>query len=264
MRLTFLGTGTSHGIPVIGCDCAVCHSADPRNQRLRPSVFVETDGLNLLIDATPDFRQQALRSGIRRVDAVLVTHSHADHVLGLDDLRVFTGKDGRKMPLYGSPSSLADVQRVFQYACTEKPAWAGLPSFELHPVEPHTEFQIAGFTCRALPLPHGRMTVYGFVLNREVAYLTDCNAVPPEVVEALRGIPLLVLDALRHRPHPTHLTIDAALAVVAQIRPKRALFTHLCHEVDHAPVEAPFPPEVRLAYDQLRIEVTNGECRTLA
>ena len=264
MRLTFLGTGTSHGIPMIGCECAVCRSADPRNQRLRPSVLVEKDRHAVLIDATPDFRTQALRAGLRQVDAVLVTHSHADHVLGLDDLRVFTGKDGRKMPLYGSASSLADIQRVFPYACTDKPAWPGLPSFEFHPVEPDTEFQVAGLTCRALPLPHGRMTVYGFVLDRAVAYLTDCNAVPPETVGFLNQIPLLVLDALRQRPHPTHLTIADALAVIASISPQQALLTHLCHEIDHATVEAQLPPGVRLAHDQLRLEVTNGECRTLA
>ncbi len=264
MRLTFLGTGTSHGIPMIGCACAVCRSDNPRNRRLRPSVFIEEGELNVLVDATPDFRMQALRADIGRVDAVLLTHSHADHVLGLDDLRVFTERQGRKMPLYGSASSLADIQRVFPYACTERPAWPSLPSFELRPIEPNVEFQISGFKCRAVPLPHGRMTVFGFVLNGAVAYLTDCNAVSPEVIDSIQGIPVLVLDALRHRPHPTHLTVAGAVKIAAQIQPGLTLLTHLCHEVDHAAVETELPADVRLAYDQMQIEVTNGESRKLA
>ena len=264
MRLTFLGTGTSHGIPMIGCGCPVCRSDDPRNRRLRPSVFVENGESNVLVDATPDFRMQALRAGITRVDAVLLTHSHADHVLGLDDLRVFTEREARKMPLYGSLSSLTDIQRVFPYACTEKPAWPGLPSFELRPIEANREFQVSGFKCRAVPLPHGRMTVFGFVLDDAVAYLTDCNAVSQEVVDSIRGIPVLVLDALRQRPHPTHLTIADAVKIAGQINPGLTLLTHLCHEVDHAFVEADLPANVRLAYDQMQIEVTNGEWRKLA
>src|ERR1041384_8047661 len=171
MRITFLGTGTSHGVPRLGCDCAVCRSDDPRNKRLRPSVFVESDSVNLLIDATPDFRTQALRAGVRRVDAVLLTHTHADHNFGLDDLRAFIEQQGCKMPLYGSHKSLADIQRVFPYACTETPAWPGLPSFELHAIEPSQQFQIAGKCIRSLPVPHGRMTVYGFVVDAAFAYV---------------------------------------------------------------------------------------------
>jgi phosphoribosyl 1,2-cyclic phosphate phosphodiesterase len=260
MRVTFLGTGTSHGIPMIGCDCAVCRSSDPRNQRLRPSIFVEHDHLSVLVDATPDFRMQALRARIGRMDAVLLTHSHADHILGLDDLRAFTGKNDGKMPLYGSAKSLADVGRIFPYACTEKPAWPGLPSFELHPVEPNVEFQISNFKCRAVPLLHRRMTVYGFVVNNTVAYLTDCSTVPEDVIESIRGVPVLVLDALRHRPHPAHLTIEAALEIATRVGPGLTWLTHLCHEVDHETTEAGLPQNVRLAYDQLQIEVNNDEC----
>jgi phosphoribosyl 1,2-cyclic phosphate phosphodiesterase len=259
MRVTFLGTATSHGIPMIGCDCAVCRSPDPRNHRLRPSLFVQAGHAHLLVDATPDFRTQALRADIRRVDAVLVTHAHADHVLGLDDLRAFTEREARKMPIYGSAESLADIQRVFPYACGEKPRWPGLPSFELHGVGAGETFEIAGQTIRSLPVPHGRMTVFGYLFGRDVAYLTDCNAVPAGVVEQLRGVTLLILDALRHRPHPTHLTVAQAVEVAQAVAPRVTLLTHMCHELDHETTERALPDGVRLAYDGLVTEVRNDE-----
>jgi len=263
MRVTFLGTGTSHGIPMIGCDCAVCRSTDPRNHRLRPSIFIENGTANVLVDATPDFRTQALRANIRRVDAVLVTHTHADHVTGLDDLRAFTEREGRKMPVYGSAKSLADIQRMFPYACTEKPAWPGLPSFQLHPIEVDQPFTILGSTFMALPVPHGYMTVYGFRVEHALAYVTDCNAVSDEVVKAVRGVTVLVLDALRHRSHPTHLTVAEAVLVAGQVGAQLTLLTHMCHEVDHGPTEAELPPQVRLAYDGLQIEIENGRWRKI-
>ncbi|HUK81069.1 MAG TPA: MBL fold metallo-hydrolase [Verrucomicrobiae bacterium] len=264
MRITFLGTGTSHGIPMLGCDCAVCRSNDPRNNRLRPSVFVETGVLNLLIDATPDFRTQALRAGIRHIDAVLLTHTHADHYFGLDDLRAFIERQGHKMPLYGSAKSLADVQRVFPYACTETPAWPGLPSFSVHPIVPHERFEIADVKIRALPVPHGQMTVFGFMLNDAFAYVTDCNAVPADVVECIKGVPVLALDALRSRPHPTHLTIEQAVAAAGRIGAKRTFLTHLCHEADHEATQKSLPPGVQVAYDGLMVEVNNAEVVCLA
>jgi phosphoribosyl 1,2-cyclic phosphate phosphodiesterase len=259
MRVTFLGTGTSHGIPMIGCSCAVCNSTDPRNLRLRPSILVETPQLKLLVDATPDFRQQALRHNIHHLDAVLLTHTHADHIFGLDDLRAFTERDSRKMPIYASAESLARIQQIFPYACEEKPRWPGLPSFELHAIASHKEFEVAGLTLRALPVPHGRMTVFGFLIGRELAYLTDCNEISPEVVKAVQGVTVFVVDALRHRPHPTHLTVAQALEVAGRVRAKLTFLTHMCHDVDHAATEATLPAGVRLAYDGLVIEVNNGE-----
>jgi phosphoribosyl 1,2-cyclic phosphate phosphodiesterase len=264
MRVTFLGTGTSHGIPMIGCDCAVCRSGNPHNHRLRPSIYIENGGQRLLVDAAPDFRAQALRANIRRVDAVLITHTHADHVLGLDDLRVFCQRSGRKLPIHGSPHSLETIQRMFSYACTETPAWPGLPSFELHPLQPDQQREVAGTSVRVLPLLHGRMEVYGFLFGRDLAYVTDCNVVSADVIEAIRGVTVLVLDALRHRPHPTHLTIDQALEVAGQVGAKLTLFTHLCHEVEHEAVEKELPPQVRVAYDEMQIEVADGEVRPLA
>jgi phosphoribosyl 1,2-cyclic phosphate phosphodiesterase len=259
MRVTFLGTGTSHGIPQIGCECAVCRSDNPRNKRLRPSIYVENTGHGLLVDATPDFRTQALRANLRRVDAVLMTHTHADHVFGLDDLRAFSERAGRKMPVYGSPHSVETIRCLFPYACTETPAWPGLPRFELHALEPHQDFEVSGVKLRALPLQHGKMTVYGFLFGRDLAYVTDCNIVPAEVVAAIRGVTVLVLDALRHRPHPSHLTIEEARALAEQVGAKLTLFTHLCHEAEHEAVERELPPQVRVAYDGMRIETENGK-----
>jgi phosphoribosyl 1,2-cyclic phosphate phosphodiesterase len=264
MRVTFLGTGTSHGIPMIGCDCAVCRSDNPRNHRLRPSIYIENDGQCLLVDAAPDFRTQALRANIRQVDAVLMTHTHADHVLGLDDLRVFCQRTGRKMPIHGSPHSIETIQRMFSYACTETPSYPGLPSFELHTLQPDQQKDIAGATVRVLPLQHGRMTVYGFLFGRDLAYVTDCNIISTEVIDAIKGVTVLVLDALRRRPHPTHLTIDQAREVAGQVGAKLTLFTHLCHEVEHEEVEKELPLQVRVAYDGMQIDVANGEVRHLA
>jgi phosphoribosyl 1,2-cyclic phosphate phosphodiesterase len=263
MRVTFLGTGTSHGVPMIGCACAVCRSDNPRNQRLRPSVLVETGATRVLVDATPDFRAQALRAGLRALDAVLLTHTHADHFFGLDDLRAFTERTGQPMPIYGSAESLADVRRVFPYACTEKPAWTSLPHFTLREVEPDSTFQIGELEVRSVELPHGRTTVLGFVFGRDFAYLTDCNAVAPAVVRAIHGVTALALDGLRHRPHPTHLTIADAVAVARQANAKRTWLTHMSHDVEHDAVERELPPGVNLAYDGLQIEVNDGECRPL-
>jgi len=264
MRVTFLGTGTSQGIPQIGCDCAVCRSDNPRNKRLRPSVYLEDDSYHLLVDATPDFRTQALRANLRRVDAVLMTHTHADHVLGLDELRVYCNRTGKKMPVYGSAHSVETIQRLFPYACTETPEWPGLPRFELHTVQANQPFEVSGVTVRPLSLHHGRMVVFGFLFGQDFAYVTDCKVVPAEVIETIRGVPLLVLDALRYREHPAHLTIEEACGVAQQAGAKLTLFTHLCHEVDHEAVEKGLPPGVRVAYDEMRIEGVNGEVRQIA
>jgi phosphoribosyl 1,2-cyclic phosphate phosphodiesterase len=263
MRVTFLGTGTSHGIPMIGCDCAVCRSNDPRNKRLRPSILVEDSQTIVLVDATPDLRTQALRASLRRLDAVLLTHTHADHILGLDDLRAFTERQVTRMPIYGSTETIGRIAEIFPYACTEKPSWPGLPQFELRAVEAGREFEIGNLKFRPLPVPHGSMTVFGFAIADAAAYVTDCNTVPPQVIEQLRGVPVLVLDALRHRPHPTHLTIDEALRAIEQIRPKLALLTHMSHDVDHRATEKTLPPNVRLAYDGMQIEIHDGEWKHL-
>jgi phosphoribosyl 1,2-cyclic phosphate phosphodiesterase len=222
-------------------------------------VFVENDRQHVLIDAAPDFRTQALRENIRGVEAVLMTHAHADHMLGLDDLRVFTQEEGQKMPVYGSPETLADIRRMFPYACTERPAWHGLPSLSLRTIEAYREIAVCGMTVRPLPVNHGRMTVFGFLLGREVAYITDCNTIPDAVIEAVKGVTVLIIDGLRHKPHLAHLTVAEALAVAGRVAPRLTLLTHICHDLDHATTEAALPPGARLAYDGMQLEVASGE-----
>ncbi|MCG3150093.1 MAG: Phosphoribosyl 1,2-cyclic phosphate phosphodiesterase [Verrucomicrobiae bacterium] len=264
MRVTFLGTGTSHGIPVIGCECAVCCSPDPRNRRLRPAVWVETAGTSLLIDVPPDFRQQALRERIAKVDAVLLTHSHADHFLGLDDLRVFTCKQGQKMPIYGSAQTVADVQRVFFYAMHERPTYPTLPNFGVNVLEPDQAYVIGDLPVRTVELPHGRSRVLGFVFGRAFAYLTDCHAVPPPIIESLQGVRVLALDALRVRSHPAHLTLAQAREIAEQVGAELTFFTHMNHETDHATAEAAMPAQIRLAYDGLQLEINETTVTKLA
>ena len=249
-RVTMLGTGTSFGVPSVACDCAVCTSPDPRNQRDRASVYFEVDGVALLVDTATEFRRQALRHRLRRVDAVLYTHAHADHVGGLDDLRRFC--DAGPLACYGSVSTQAAILKRFDYAF-QPPAWAGsAPHLEFHPV--FGAFRAAGVEVVPVPLRHGGMEVLAFRVG-SVAYATDCNEIPPASRDLLRGLDLLILDALRFTPHPTHFTLAESLEVIADLRPRRALLTHISHEIDHATVAASLPAGVELAYDGLQVEV---------
>jgi phosphoribosyl 1,2-cyclic phosphate phosphodiesterase len=250
MRITMLGTGTSFGVPAVGCECGVCRSPDPRNQRHRASVYLETDGVALLVDTATELRLQALRSGLRRVDAVLYTHAHADHIGGLDDLRRFS--DPGPLPCYGDLATRAGLVKRFDYAF-QPPAWPGsAPYLEFHPV--FGPFRAAGVEVIPVALRHGRLPVLGFRIG-SVAYATDCNAIADSSGALLRGLDLLILDALRFTPHPTHFTLPEALAVVADLRPRRTLLTHISHEIDHAAVSATLPPGVELAYDGMVVEV---------
>jgi len=257
MRLRFLGSGTSVGVPMIGCECAVCTSADSRNKRFRPCVLVETGDHCVVVDTPPDFRSQCLANRIRDLDAVLITHTHADHVLGLDDVRRFCVRRGGPLPLYAARDHLETLSRIFPHAfdpALRKPGW---PQLDGIPLEHGRPVQLGSTRVTPLGLPHGCVTVTAFVFENgtsSLAYLTDCKPVPPPVIERLRHIPLLVLDALRHHPHSSHLTVNEALDVVRQVQPKRALFTHIGHELDHATTESQLPPHVRLAYDGLIVE----------
>lgn len=255
--ITFLGTGTSVGVPVIGCDCAVCASADPRDKRLRTAAYIQTPEAAFVIDTPPDFRQQCLREDIRRLDAVLYTHSHSDHILGFDDLRRFCELEDRGMPVYAAPTTMSALRRVFSYAFEAKEVFKTYVRPE--PAEFHGPFHLGATHIHPVVLPHGRMLCNGFVFSRGgrklLAYYTDCHEVPPEAEEAARGAEVLVLDALRYQFHSTHLTIEAAIETARRVGARRTYFIHMCHEVGHAETEALLPPGIALAHDRLRIEL---------
>jgi len=254
IRITVLGSGTSSGVPTIGCNCATCASADPRDNRMRPSVLVQYGGKNVLIDTTPDFRAQALRARIVRVDAILFTHSHADHILGLDDVRPLNYHQKMSIPAYGTSATLDVIRRVFRYAFDSEPTLSSVPRVDLHAITPEP-FELFGMQVIPVPLLHGDGASLGFRFG-DAAYLTDHNVIPEESKLKLRNLDVLFLDALRHRPHPTHSTVAQSLQSVEELQPRRAFFTHICHDLPHALTEAALPPHVRLAYDGLEIEVS--------
>ncbi|MBI1739936.1 MAG: MBL fold metallo-hydrolase [Acidobacteriales bacterium] len=250
--LTVLGSGTSMGVPTIGCDCAVCHSSDPRDRRTRPSVMITYNGHHVLIDTTPDFREQALREKITRVDAVLYTHTHADHILGIDDLRPlsFAHKPGR-LPLYATPHAADFLRDMFRYIFEADYKFGGLPQVELKSIE--GPIDLFGARFEPVTIIHGETPILGFRFG-STAYLTDHSAVPPESLDRLRDLDILFLDALRYKPHPTHSTVDQSLRIVEQVKPKRAFFTHICHDLPHEATNATLPPNVRLAFDGMKLE----------
>ena len=254
MHITFLGTGTSAGVPVIACDCATCRSADPRDKRWRPSLaLVFDDGTSVLVDASPDLRAQALRFRLDRVDAILLTHAHADHVLGLDDVRIYNFRQGGAVPCYGAARALARVRRMFDYVFDPAtPRGGGLPQLALQEVL--GPFSLGGATIIPVPLMHGTLPVLGFRIGA-FAYLTDCNAIPDASWPLLEGLDTLVLDALRHKAHRTHFTVEQAVGVAGRIGARRTLFTHMTHDLPHAATCAELPPGISLAYDGLKLEI---------
>jgi phosphoribosyl 1,2-cyclic phosphate phosphodiesterase len=255
-RLVVLGSGTSTGVPVLGCDCRVCLSPDPLNQRTRPSVLLQLPGGNLLVDTTPEMRLQLLRERVGQVHAIAFTHAHADHLFGLDDARLFPRWIGGPVPVYCESDVEQTIRRVFSYAFDDHAArmpHGGVPSLEFRTIEPFAPFEALGVEILPIRLHHGRFRVLGFRVG-DLAYCTDVSAIPDESLERLRGLDVLVLDALRHEPHPTHLCLNEALQIIARLRPRRAYLTHLSHGLDHATTEAALPPGVRLAYDGLSLE----------
>jgi len=251
-QLTVLGSGTSMGVPTIGCDCRVCLSTDPRDKRTRPSVLVEYEGHAVLIDTTPDFREQAIREHITRLDAVLYTHAHADHILGLDDLRPLSfHRNNGKIPLYAHQDTGRMIRNVFRYIFDSEYKYGGLAQVELHRIE--GPLHLFGAVFEPITVVHGDAEIYGFRFG-SAAYLTDFSTIPEASLARLEALDLLFLDALRHRPHPTHSTVENSLCIVERLRPKRAFFTHICHELAHEETNASLPPQVRLAHDGLKLE----------
>jgi phosphoribosyl 1,2-cyclic phosphate phosphodiesterase len=249
--LTVLGSGTSMGVPTIGCDCAVCHSSDPHDRRTRPSVMIEYGGHIVLIDTTPDFREQAIREQITRVDAVIYTHTHADHILGIDDLRPLSFHRPNKIPLYARAEAAEFLRDMFRYIFEPNYKFGGIAELELINVD--GPFELFGACIQPVPIIHGETEIYGYRIG-SAAYLTDFNDIPERSLAQLQGLDILFLDALRHKPHPTHSTVENSLRIVQQLSPKRAFFTHICHDLPHAATNASLPENVRLSHDGMKLE----------
>lgn len=252
LRITILGSGTSSGVPVIGCDCAVCASPAPENKRLRAGLKIEFDDRVVLVDTPTDLRQQALRFGMPRLDAILFTHAHADHVFGLDDVRIFNFRQRQSIPCYGSRRTLAGLRRTFSYVFEPGQEGGGKPRLEL--VEAGDEIDLFGRSFAPVPVMHGDLPVDGYRVG-DFAYVTDCNLIPEASFALLRGLEVLVLGALRYSAHPTHFSIAQAVEVAERIGARRTFFTHLAHEVDHHAPRLELPPGVAFGYDGLVVEL---------
>ncbi|MGB2589872.1 MAG: MBL fold metallo-hydrolase, partial [Candidatus Acidiferrum sp.] len=262
LKITVLGSGTSMGVPTLSCHCRVCSSADPHDNRLRPSLLLSRNGQFAVIDTTPDFRQQALRAGVDRLDAVLLTHGHADHIMGFDDIRPYNIRQQSALPVYSNEETFRTIRRAFAYIFDGKPKVSSIPSVTLHEVK--APFELLGITFTTIPLLHGDMEVLGFRFGR-AAYLTDFSTIPDSSLALLHDLDELIIDALRDIPHPMHQTVDQALALIKQLQPKRAWFTHIAHDLPHAETNERLRhlgyPNVQLAYDGLEIEVAVDEPR---
>jgi phosphoribosyl 1,2-cyclic phosphate phosphodiesterase len=264
LRVTLLGTGTSSGVPAIGCDCAVCRSTDPRDRRMRPSILIDlgngADGSRVagavrfvLVDTSTDLRAQALANDVRRVDAILFTHAHADHVFGIDEVRRYNAMQRASIPIMAAPDTLAEIRDTFAYIFKPPPSFGGgVP--KLVPFAIGGPFSLGGLEIVPVPLMHGPTPILGFRVGA-FAYLTDCNEIPPASWPLLDGVRTLVLDALREKPHSTHFNVAEALDVVARLRPERTYFTHIAHELGHEATCARLPAGVELAYDGQMLEI---------
>jgi len=257
LAIRVLGSGTSSGVPTIGCTCDVCRSTDPRDRRLRPSILIRHNQpgeppRNVLIDTSPDFRAQMLATRVDRLDAIIYTHGHADHILGLDDVRPFNYRQGT-IPIFAASDTLATIRRVFSYAFELRERKTHVPQLEVNTITDEP-FDVFGLRFEPIPVMHGKEQIYGFRFGK-AAYLTDHNEVPEPSIAKLAGLDVLFLDALRHKAHPTHSTLEASVVTARRIQAQRTFFTHMCHDLPHAATEATLPPGIFLAYDGLEIEV---------
>ncbi len=258
MQITFLGSGTSHGVPMIGCECQVCLSDNPCNKRTRPSIAVAGPSGVILIDTSPELRLQAIACGLKRVDAVLITHTHADHIFGMDDLRRFNDLSNSEIPLYGVPETLEDIQRIFRYIFVPTQAGGGKPRLTLHPLP--EQMELCGLHVRTFVVMHGALPVQAFRFTdphtgRSAAYVTDVNFIPPEAEQHLHNLDLLILDAVRYEPHSTHFGLWQALEAVEKLQPRQTLLTHLSHHFDHQTLTNQTPPNVAPACDGQQVVV---------
>ncbi len=254
VRITFLGTGTSQGVPVIACPCPVCHSDDPRDKRLRSSLLIETETAHVVIDSGPDFRQQMLREEVLHLDAILFTHEHKDHIAGMDDIRAYNFIQKKPMDIYAEPRVQHALKREFSYVFAEY-KYPGIPQVILHNIENNRNFQINGLTFTPIRVYHYRLPIFGFRFGN-VTYITDAKQIPPAEIEKIQGTRVLVLNALRKKRHFTHFTLEEALEIVRIIRPERAYLTHISHQMGfHREVQADLPENVFLAYDGLSLTI---------
>lgn len=252
LKLTFLGTGTSVGIPMIACDCPVCTSIDPRNTRLRSSVLLETDAATVVIDTTPEFRLQMLRHKVTDLDAVLFTHNHADHIYGLDDVRPFCFLRDKTIPLYGHPATMEWIRGNFSYIWEAAQHGGGLPRVELNPIT--QPVAIGGISFIPVPVMHGTLEIYGYRFG-DCAYISDVSHIPESSKKLLQGLRILIVDAVRLRHHSTHFNLTEALEAIEELSPSEAYLTHICHDIMHADIDASLPDRIHLAYDGLELEV---------
>jgi len=251
MTLKFLGTGTSTGVPMLACQCSVCTSSDPHDKRTRPSILLEYDGRAVLFDTTPDFRTQALRERMTRLDAVVFTHGHADHIMGLDDTRVFYFRQKTPIPIYAEARCMATLHATFSYIFEGDYPFGGVVKLDQHLIE--GPFDLWGLSITPVPVMHGNLPIFGFRF-RDTAYVTDVSEIPESSIPLLEGLDILILDGLRPKPHPTHLSLAQALATVERLKPRRAFFTHIAHELGHQKTNSALPSHVQLAYDGLTLE----------
>ncbi|GAB4208116.1 MAG: MBL fold metallo-hydrolase [Bacteroidia bacterium] len=251
-ELIFLGTGTSQGVPIIGCTCEVCLSSDTRDKRLRSSVFVRTNHTNIVIDTGPDFRQQMLRENIKQLDAVIFTHEHKDHIAGLDDVRAFNYILKKKMPVYATYRVINALRREFYYVFEEE-KYPGVPELDIVEINSNS-FEIKDLHIQPVQVLHYQLPVLGFIFNKKIAYITDANYIPPDEKEKLKGIEVLIINALRREKHISHFTLQEALDIISEVKPQKAFLTHISHQLGkHEEVSKELPPNVFLAYDGLKI-----------
>jgi phosphoribosyl 1,2-cyclic phosphate phosphodiesterase len=253
--VTVLGSGTSMGVPTIGCECEVCQSTDPHDRRTRPSVMIEWDDHRIMIDSGPDFREQAIREKINRLDAVIYTHGHADHILGLDDLRPLTYPRvtaGKRVPLYARPETARIIRSVFKYVFDDDYKYGGIAKVQLHEI--HGPFDVHGLTITPIPVMHGDTEIIGYRVGR-FAYLTDFSDIPEISMKMLEGVEVVFLDALKHEPHPTHSTVANSLRLAGIIGAEQTYFTHICHDLGHEATNRMLTPGVQLAHDGLRVTI---------
>lgn len=256
MKLTFLGTGTSHGIPVIGCSCLVCLSQNQKNKRTRCSVWIETETSSFLIDTATEFRLQAIRENIKKIDFVLLTHSHADHLHGIDDLRPLSGE--KNIPVYGNRNTIKDVKKRFTYILNKNIVGGGKPNLLFEAVKNNSTIcpYPDGPIITPIPIKHGNLSILGYRIG-SLAYLTDCSAIPTSSMKLLDGTKTLILGALRYRSHPTHFSINEAIEVIDKIGCTNAYLTHFCHDIDHEKIEKELPVHIAPAFDSLTINISD-------